>query len=64
MSTTEAELLTTGAVSRRLNISESTVRQYDRDGRLRSVRSSANQRLFRREDVEHLAEDRLRESGR
>jgi excisionase family DNA binding protein len=50
----EAEYLTTGDAARRLDKSESTVRKYDREGRLRSIRSSSNFRLFRREDVERL----------
>jgi excisionase family DNA binding protein len=58
MITTGSDLLTTGAVARRLDVSESTVRKYDRDGRLPSLRTSANQRVFRSADVERLAAER------
>jgi DNA-binding transcriptional MerR regulator len=57
MNTADSDHLTTGSVSRVLARSESTVRQYDREGRLPSVRNSANQRLFRRVDVERLAQE-------
>ena len=54
------EVLTTGAVSRRLEVSESTVRKYERDGLLPAIRSSAKARLFRLEDVERLRQLRAR----
>jgi excisionase family DNA binding protein len=58
----DAEFLTTAAVARRLGVSESTVRKFDRDGRLRAIRSSSNQRLFTRDLVEALAARRASEA--
>jgi DNA-binding transcriptional MerR regulator len=58
MITPEAFSLTTSAVARALDKSESTVRKYDREGRLPSIRSSSNIRLFRAIDVERLRLER------
>ena len=53
------EFLTTGAAARRLEVSESTIRKYDRDGVLPAIRASSGTRLFRGEDVDRLAEQGL-----
>lgn len=48
------DFLKTSEVARVLSIGESTVRQWESEGRLRAVRTVTGQRLFRREDVEKL----------
>lgn len=49
------EYLRTSEAARFLCISESGVRRWEREGRLKAVRTATGQRLFRREDVEKLA---------
>lgn len=49
------EYLRTGDVAKFLGISVSTVRNWEAEGLLRSVRTIKGQRLFRREDIEKLA---------
>ena len=48
------DLLTVFTVAQILNRSPSTVRQYETQGKLKAVRSSAGDRLFRRCDVERF----------
>jgi excisionase family DNA binding protein len=50
----QEEYLTTGSVSRELDVSESRVRQLETAGRLPAVRTDRGVRLFRRADVEAL----------
>lgn len=47
-------LLKIGETARLLSISTSTVREWERTGRLKAVRTSTGRRLFRLEDVERL----------
>jgi DNA-binding transcriptional MerR regulator len=54
------EVMTTGAASRLLERSESTVRKYEREGLLQAIRSNTNIRLFKRADVERLRQQRAR----
>jgi excisionase family DNA binding protein len=49
---------TVGGASRELKVSESTIRTWDRKGRLMSVRASNGARLFRSDDVKRLAAER------
>ncbi len=44
----------TGEVARLLGVSVGTVRNYEREGILRSVKTLKGQRLFCREEVEKL----------
>ncbi len=46
--------LKTSEVARLLHLSESGVRKWEREGRLKAIRTATGQRLFRREDVEKL----------
>lgn len=48
------DFLKTSEVARILSIGESTVRQWEGEGRLKAVRTATGQRLFKREDVEKL----------
>jgi excisionase family DNA binding protein len=50
------EIVTTGFAARLLNRSENTVRAYERAGRLPAVRVAGGMRLFRRSDIDRLAE--------
>ena len=46
------QYLKTSEVARLLCLSESGVRKWAREGRLKAIRTATGQRLFRREDVE------------
>ena len=48
------DLLTVFTVARLLDRSPSTVRQYEAQGKLKCLRTSAGARLFRRADVERF----------
>ncbi len=48
------EYLKTSEVAKLLCMSESGVRKWEREGRLKALRTATGQRLFRREDVERL----------
>lgn len=48
----------TGEVARLLDVSEETVRAYDRRGVLRARRTSSGVRIFDRDDVERLRRSR------
>lgn len=48
------EYLRTGDVAKFLGISVSTVRNWEAEGLLKSVRTIKGQRLFKREEVERL----------
>lgn len=48
------DFLKTSEVARILSMGESTVRQWEREGRLKAVRTVTGQRLFKRKDVEKL----------
>ena len=52
-----APLLTSEA-AQALHVSEGTVRQWERLGRLRAVKTARGVRLFDRRDVERLARER------
>ncbi len=54
----EPEYMTVGVAARRLGVSEPTVRNWSRVGRLPALRTSFGYRLFRREDVDRLARER------
>jgi len=48
------DLLTVFAVAQLLNRSPSTIRKYEADGKLKALRTSSGDRLFRRRDVERF----------
>lgn len=48
------DFLKTSEVARILSLGESTERQWEREGRLKAVRTATGQRLFKREDVKRL----------
>jgi excisionase family DNA binding protein len=52
----EDEFLTTGATAKRLGKVPNTIRKWERRGELAAIRTTTNVRLFRRSDVEKLAE--------
>lgn len=58
--TTEDGLLRIGRAARILDVSVDTMRNWDRDGKLRAVRTTGNQRRYRREDIEALAAEAQR----
>jgi molybdopterin-binding protein len=51
---TENQLYTASEAARALGISLDTLRRWDRDGRIRTERDSANRRLVPRSEVERL----------
>jgi predicted site-specific integrase-resolvase len=53
----EDELLSITEAGRILNRCAKTVRQYDRSGRLPTLRTRRGMRLFRMEDVKKLAQE-------
>lgn len=46
------ELLTTGEVARRADVSDTAVRLWEASGRLRCLRTERGQRVFLRRDVD------------
>jgi len=54
------DLMTTGEAARVLGLSPDMVRLLERDGRLPAQRTTNGLRLFRRGDVEKLADTRAR----
>ena len=48
------DYLRVGEAARRLSVSVSTVRLWEKEGLLKAVRTAKGQRLFRCEDVERL----------
>lgn len=54
--------LSIGIAATALGVSTDTLRRWDRDGRLRAVRTPTGQRRFRRSDVEALLAQRQSES--
>jgi len=50
----EPSLLPSGAVAKLFNVTATTVRSWERDGKLRAIRTPGGQRRFRRSDVEAL----------
>lgn len=53
-------LLTVADAARLLGVVPATVRQMERNGRLPALRTESGIRLFRRQDVERLVEERAR----
>jgi excisionase family DNA binding protein len=49
------QLLSTGDVARRLDVSIEFIRKLAREGKLPAMRTAGGQRIFRSEDVERLA---------
>jgi excisionase family DNA binding protein len=49
------QLLSTGDVARRLDVSSEFIRKLAREGKLPTMRTAGGQRIFRSEDVERLA---------
>ncbi|HIM51174.1 MAG TPA: MerR family DNA-binding transcriptional regulator [Acidobacteria bacterium] len=58
-----SDLLTTGEAARVLEVSESTIRLWDRNGRLTARRTAGGQRVFDATVVQALAEARQRLLG-
>ena len=53
-----AELLTVNEAANLLGVSSSTLRNWDREGKLRAMRHPINRyRLYRRRDLESLLKD-------
>jgi excisionase family DNA binding protein len=52
------ELLTVGDAAQQLKVSETWVRQLERDGRITAIRTRSGVRLFRAEDVDRLQRER------
>jgi molybdopterin-binding protein len=50
-----AQALTIGAAAKALGVSADTLRRWDRDGRIRTVRDGRNRRLVPAEEVERLS---------
>ena len=51
------KLLTVGDVARRLQVMPDTVRELERRGRLRALRTEGGVRLFRKADIERFAQE-------
>lgn len=51
----EPEPLTIGEAARALGVSADTLRRWDRDGRVRTVRDGRNRRLVPRDEIERLS---------
>lgn len=51
----EQDLLSIGEAARLMGVSVGTLRRYDADGKISSVRTLGGQRRFRREDVDRIA---------
>lgn len=58
------ELLTTSDVARLLRISEASVRNMERDGRLPALKTAGGQRIFKTGDVQRAAEKRAQSPER
>lgn len=58
LSTEDAALLLVGTVARRLDVSDDRVRQLERTGVLRAIRTSTGVRLFDPADVERVRIER------
>ena len=52
------QILSTGDVARRLDVSSEFIRKLERLGKLVAMRTAGGQRIFRAEDVERLAAER------
>lgn len=52
------ELLTVGDAARELSLSPDTIRLYEKQGKLRAMRTRGGQRLFQLSDVKRLKADR------
>lgn len=50
----EAEYLPIGEVAKLFNVTATTVRNWEKDGKLTAIRTPGNQRRFRRAQVEAL----------
>ena len=48
------ELITIGAVAKKLGIHEQTIRTYEREGLLKPVRSVKNTRFFSKQDITRI----------
>jgi molybdopterin-binding protein len=48
------QLLTAGEAARELGVSLDTIRRWDRSGRIRTARDSANRRVVERSEIERL----------
>jgi excisionase family DNA binding protein len=59
-----AEHFTTSDVARELRVSESTVRQLERTGKLSATRTGTGIRVFKPDDVHRLATERSERRGR
>lgn len=53
---TEVEYLSIGEVAKAFGVTVATVRNWDRGGRIESIRTPGGQRRFRRSDVDALIE--------
>jgi len=53
------EFLTVNAAAKILGVSDTTVRSYERRGKLRALRTSSGVRLFCKNDVEQLRKSTL-----
>lgn len=53
----DQDWLTVADVSRRLNLMPDTVRELERRGRLKAIRTEGGVRLFRKSDVEQFARE-------
>jgi excisionase family DNA binding protein len=62
--TTMTAPITTSEAARLLRVSEASVRQLERNGRLAATRTGTGMRLFIRSDVERLALERAQRPGR
>jgi excisionase family DNA binding protein len=50
----DAKLLTTGEAAKRLNRSTSAIRKYERQGRIRGMRTESGFRLFMVDEIERF----------
>jgi DNA-binding transcriptional MerR regulator len=55
----DMQLLTVGDVARELDVAAETIRLWERLGKLHAERTASGIRLFRRDDVERFAKERL-----
>jgi excisionase family DNA binding protein len=53
-----SEIMTTGDVARRLDVSTEFIRKLARAGKLAAIRTAGGQRIYKVEDVERLAVER------
>jgi DNA-binding transcriptional MerR regulator len=52
------KLLTSGEAGRAANLSAETIRLYEREGKLKAIKTAGGMRLFRESDIAELVQKR------